>query len=67
VGRPKKKEIDFEEALARLEQVAQEMERGQLPLEKLLLRFSEGVDLIRVCREKLNNAEKEMEDLSSML
>jgi len=51
----------FEEAFARLEQVIDEMERGELPLEDLLTRFEEGVELVRVCRRFLKQAQARIE------
>lgn len=51
----------FEEAFARLEQVIDEMERGELPLEDLLQRFEEGVQLVRTCRRFLKQAQARIE------
>lgn len=51
----------FEEAFSRLEQVIEEMERGELPLEDLLARFEEGVKLVRTCRQFLKQAQTRIE------
>lgn len=51
----------FEEAYARLEQLVGEMERGDLPLEELLKRFEEGVDLVKHCRGFLKQAQLRVE------
>ncbi len=56
-------EVSFEEALTRLEAVVQELERGELSLEKALATFQEGVRLLRICIEKLNNFEEQVEVL----
>jgi len=51
----------FEEAFARLEQLVEEMEHGDLSLEELLARFEEGVGLVRVCQEFLKRAQERVE------
>ncbi|MER3427352.1 MAG: exodeoxyribonuclease VII small subunit [Pyrinomonas sp.] len=58
-----KKEVDFETALAQLEQIVRELERGDLPLEKSLELFERGVRLSRECQERLNEAERRIEML----
>ncbi|MHB1125347.1 MAG: exodeoxyribonuclease VII small subunit [Bacillota bacterium] len=50
--------LSFETALERLEQAVRALESGELPLEEALERFQKGVELVRVCREKLEAAEK---------
>lgn len=52
------KEISFEEAMARLENVVRELEDGRLPLEKALELFAEGIELSRVCNQHLEAAEQ---------
>ena len=51
----------FEEAFSRLEEVIDEMERGELPLEDLLTRFEEGVKLVKSCRGFLKQAQTRIE------
>ena len=58
---PRKKEPSFEEALARLEQIVGEMEQGELNLQNLVLRYSEGVTLANQCTQSLSRAEKAMD------
>ena len=58
---PRKKEPSFEEALARLEQIVGEMEQGELNLQELVLRYSEGVTLANQCTQSLSRAEKAMD------
>jgi exodeoxyribonuclease VII small subunit len=53
----------FEEALKKLETIVEEMESGDLPLEKLLARFEEGVRWARVCQDKLAEAELKIQQL----
>ena len=56
-----KKTKDFESALARLEEIAAELENGDLPLEKSLDRFSEGIELARFCHSALEAARGRVE------
>lgn len=53
----------FESSLAALERIVRELERGELPLEKSLELFEEGVRLSRECQERLNAAERRIEVL----
>ena len=48
----------FEQAMKKLEQIVQELERGDQPLEKALKKFEEGVQLSKFCSEKLDETEK---------
>jgi exodeoxyribonuclease VII small subunit len=51
----------FEAALARLEQIVQRLEKGELALEESLALYEEGVALSRVCHAKLEEAEGRIE------
>ena len=51
----------FEDCLARLEQIVNELEKGELPLEKALALFEEGVQLSNSCRKELDAAEGKIE------
>lgn len=50
----------FEESLKQLEQIVQELETGDLPLEKALKKFEEGVQLSKFCLAKLDETEKKI-------
>jgi len=54
----------FEELLARLEQIVSEMENAELPLEKLLDHYEEGMRLVKACGDRLADAEQKVEILS---
>lgn len=56
-------EVTFESALARLEQVVRDLESGELPLEKAIENFQEGMKLAKICRDKLDQAEQKIEML----
>ncbi|MFQ5486545.1 MAG: exodeoxyribonuclease VII small subunit [Desulfobacterales bacterium] len=49
---------NFENAMQKLEEITKELEAGDLPLEKALQRFEEGVKLSKFCSDKLEETEK---------
>ena len=57
----KKEEPSFENAIGRLESIVEQMESDKLSLEDLLVRYEEGVKLVKICSEKLQAAEKRIE------
>lgn len=54
---------DFESALGALEEIVKQLEKGDLPLEKSLELFEEGIRLSRFCYTKLDEAERKVEIL----
>jgi len=56
-------EKKFEAALARLEEIVQDLEKGDVPLEQSLKLFEEGIKLSRVCNKRLEEAERKVEIL----
>lgn len=52
--------ISFEEALARLEELVNRLEEGNLPLEESLKLFAEGINLTKKCNKHLEQAEKQI-------
>ena len=57
-------EIKFEKAMTRLENIVEELERGDLDIDKSLEIFEEGIKMSRVCSKKLNEAEAKIEKLT---
>ena len=57
-------EIKFEKAMTRLESIVEELERGDLNIDKSLEIFEEGIKMSRVCSKKLNEAEVKIEKLT---
>ena len=53
----------FEDCLQRLEQIVDELEKGNVPLEQALKLFEEGVQLSASCRKELEEAEGKVEIL----
>ena len=64
-SRPPETEPPFEEILARLTRVVETLEQGDLPLEKSLEVFEEGVRLSRLGARRLDDAERRVEILLS--
>jgi exodeoxyribonuclease VII small subunit len=53
----------FEDCLQRLEKIVDELEKGDLPLEKALALFEEGITVSASCRKELEAAEGKVEIL----
>ena len=56
-------ERTFEASLEALEHIVRQLEQGDLPLEKSLELFEQGIRLSRECQERLNQAERRIEIL----
>ena len=54
-------EQTFETAIGRLEGLVEDMEREDLPLERLIVNYEEGIRLVKTCQQKLAEAEKKIE------
>jgi exodeoxyribonuclease VII small subunit len=59
--KPREAELNFEDAMDRLEKIVEQMESGKLPLEDLIVRYEEGMKLVKICQERLANAEQKIE------
>jgi exodeoxyribonuclease VII small subunit len=55
-----KKELNYEEAAARLQEIVSSLEKGKLPLADSLALFEEGTALIKRCTELLDEAEQKV-------
>jgi len=54
---------NFETALARLEQIAGELEEGDITLESSLKKFDEGMKLVQFCNQKLEESQQQIDIL----
>src|SRR5438045_9185245 len=54
-------ELNFEKVMDRLEAIVEQMESGKLPLEDLIVRYEEGMNLVKVCQQRLTSAEQKIE------
>ena len=50
----------FEQSMKQLERIVQELESGDLPLEKAIKKFEEGMKLTKLCSQKLDETEKKI-------
>ena len=50
----------FEQSMKQLEQIVQDLESGDLSLEKAIKKFEEGIQLSRFCSKKLEETEKKI-------
>lgn len=51
-------EKSFEQSLKQLEQIVHDLEEGDLPLEKAIKKFEDGIKLSKYCSDKLDETEK---------
>src|SRR5215467_6129185 len=63
MAKNKEQEQSFESSLASLERIVANLESGDLPLERALELFEEGVALARRCQTQLGDAERKVEML----
>ena len=57
-------ELNFESAMDRLEAIVEQMESGKMLLEELIVRYEEGMKLVKICQERLASAEQRIEIIS---
>lgn len=55
-----KKTQSFEEAITELEQIVLKLEQGDVPLEEAILFFKQGMELSKLCDDKLKRAQEQM-------
>lgn len=53
----------FEQAMQQLEKIIQELESGDLTLEKAMIKFEEGIRLTQYCSRKLDETERKIQVL----
>lgn len=56
----KKKFVDFETAMTRLQEVTSQLESGDAKLEEAIQLYTEGLEIVKFCDEKLAEAEKKI-------
>src|SRR5207249_713838 len=61
IPEPEKEQANFENSIERLESIVEQMESDKMPLEELLVRYEEGLKLVKFCSDKLADAEKRIE------
>ncbi|SFD52850.1 Exodeoxyribonuclease VII small subunit [Lentibacillus persicus] len=53
-------ELSFEEAMLELEKIVEKLEKGDVPLEKAISYYQEGMQLSKVCNDKLSSVQEKM-------
>ena len=51
-----KKDMKFEEALSKLEEIVKELESGDVELDKAISKYTEAMELVKFCSDKINSA-----------
>ena len=59
------KTIHFEQSIAELETIVEQLEKGDLPLEESLKQFEIGINLAQQCQKILTTAEQKIETLTA--
>lgn len=57
------KELKFEDMMKKLDEISEELESGQMPLEESLKKYEEGIKLLRLCRRRLDETKRKVEIL----
>ena len=52
------KDLTFEESLEQLEEIVNKLEKGDVALDDAIDEFTKAMQLVKICNEKLNNAEE---------
>lgn len=53
-------EMTFEEAMEKLEEIVEKLEEGDVPLEKAITYYQEGMKLSKICSDKLNHVQEKV-------
>ena len=52
------KNTNFQESIKNLELIVKDLENGNVPLDDAINKFNEAMNLVKICDEKLKNAEE---------
>lgn len=55
--------LSFEQAMDKLEKIVEQLDRGEVPLEEAIELFQQGMELSKLCGQKLDSVEKKIEVL----
>ena len=58
-------EITFEKALQDLEEISKDLESGSIPLEEAINKYTDAMNLVKICQEKLDKATKQVNKILS--
>jgi exodeoxyribonuclease VII small subunit len=60
-----KKELNYSDAFSKLEELVEELEEGNIPLDKLTPKVKQANELITICETKLRKIETEVNDATN--
>lgn len=60
------KKTSFEDQMAKLESIRDELENNELSLDDAIKKYEEGVKVLKVCRDQLDGYEAKIEELSAI-
>lgn len=52
--------LSFEDAMTKLEQIVDKLEEGDVPLEEAIIFYKEGMELSKLCHDKLKSVEDQL-------
>lgn len=55
-----KNALSFEEAIEELEKIVDRLEEGDVPLEEAITIYKKGMELSKLCHDKLKNVEEQL-------
>ena len=59
--------LQFEEAIEKLESIIERMESEQIPLQELLKDYEEGTKLLKFCRDRIDGARQKVDKINKEL
>jgi exodeoxyribonuclease VII small subunit len=57
--------MDFEQAMKRISEISDRMSGGELPLEESMKLYAEAAELVKYCKDYINNAKLRVEQLEA--
>lgn len=58
-----KENLSFEEAMEKLEEIVDVLEGGDVPLETAITKYKEGMELAKICHQKLKHVEEQLTEI----
>ncbi|MBL4951456.1 exodeoxyribonuclease VII small subunit [Neobacillus sp. OS1-32] len=52
--------LTFEEAMTKLEEIVEKLEEGDVPLEEAIIYYKQGMELSKLCHDKLKSVEEQL-------
>ncbi|MGS2776097.1 exodeoxyribonuclease VII small subunit [Robertmurraya sp. GLU-23] len=59
----KETKVSFEEAMQQLEDIVEQLEEGDVPLEEAISIYKKGMELSKLCHDKLRNVEEQLTEI----